>query len=287
MNEDLRKFDDLSLLEKLRGLCLLQQELLRLALYVASQGPIEFEGEKVTCSLRDGQRRTSTFLAMAAGQSLNTVLHFAKLQGIQVRDCYSVARSTVESFINAAYLLSESDAVAERAIKYIQYANWKHLNRKFGSGEFTIEIRTDHSSEETIAKEFPEFAGKGKGVWTMLDAPSRIRRVGELSGRRAGSRLLAAYGLIYSLSSEIIHGSPFGASYFYSAHLGKNATTEAFVAGTVRQLEEILIAVLHAGCGYLSAFFESQSMKSLSAAEQHLFEKLFEVSSKVGSGNDA
>lgn len=274
MSEELSEFDNLSKLDKLRGLCLLQQELLRLALYITSKGPIEFEGEKVTCSLRDSQRRTSTFLAMAAGQSLNTVLKFAELQGIQVRDCYSVARSVTESFINAAYLLSESDEVAQRAIKYTQFANWKLRNRKFGSGEFTIELRTNTPDKDTIAKEFPEFSGKGKGVWTMLDTPSRIRRVGELSGRRAGSRLLAGYGLIYALSSEIIHGSPFGASYFYLAHLNGEDTTEAFIAGTVSQLEEILIAVLYAGCGYLSAFFDSQHMKALSAAEQRLYEKL-------------
>jgi uncharacterized protein DUF5677 len=278
MSEPQQEFDDLSLLEKLRGLCLLQQELTRLALYLASEGPIEFEGETFSCSLRDGQRKTSTLLAMTAGQSLNTILNFAKLQGIQVRDCYPVARSAVESFINAAYLLSETDAVTERAIKYIQFAHWKHHNRRFGSGEFAIEIRTDPSPDETLARKFPEFAGKGKESWTTLDTPSRVRRVGQLSGRKAGARLLAAYGLIYSLSSEIIHGSPFGASYFYSAFLDKEMTTDAFVKGTVRQIEEILIAVLHAGCGYLSAFFEAQNMKALIAAEQRLFDKLLEVS---------
>jgi hypothetical protein len=280
MNEDKRKFDALPLLDQLQGLSLLQQELLRMALYIASQGPIEYEGETAACILNDEQRRTSTVLAMAAGQSFNTILDFTKLKGIQVRDCYPIARSAVESFINAAYLLSESDEVAERAEKYVQYAHWKHHNRRIGSGEFTIDIYSDPSAEETLAKKFPEFVGKGKGSWTKLDVPSRIRRVGELSSRKAGARLLAAYGLIYSLSSEIIHGSPFGANYFYFSHIRGELTTEAFVTSTVRQLEEILIAVLHAGCGYLAAFFEVQNMNTLKLAEQKLFDKVLQISTE-------
>lgn len=280
MNNDAQDFEKLSLLDQLRGLCLVQQELLRLALFIASEGQIEYEGEKVKCSLNDGQRRVSSLLAMTAGHSVNSVLKFSELRGIQVRDCYPIARTSIESFINAAYLLSESDAVAERAIKYVSFANWKRCNRKFGSGDYSIEINSDPHADETLANKFPEFSGKGNGSWTSLDTPSRIRRVGELAGRKSGARLLAAYGLTYSLSSEVIHGSPFGASFFYSAYLGKEALLDDFMQGTVKQLEEIMIAILHAGCGYLSAFFNIQNMIALSSAEQRLFEKILEVSQK-------
>jgi hypothetical protein len=275
--------EELPLLDALRGLAMLQQEFLRLALFVASEGPATFEGETLTCSLADGQRRASTFLAMAAGQSLETLLRMAKLRGIPVRDAYPVARSAIESFVNASYLLAESNEVAARAIRYIDFAAWRHHNRKFGSGEFSIEVRSDPDPQATLQREFPEFCGKGKGSWTNLDVPSRIRRVGELAGPRAGSRLLAAYGLIYSLSSEIIHGSPFGASYFYSAHWNGEETTEAFHAATVRHLEEIFIGVLHAGCGYLAAFFGHQNMQAPLKAEEKIFTRLLDLSSKPSS----
>jgi hypothetical protein len=270
--------EELPLLDALRGLALLQQEFLRLALFVASQGPASFEGEKLTCTLGDGQRRTSTFLAMAAGQSFENLLRMAKLRGIPVRDAYPVARSAIESFVNASYLLAESDKVAARAIRYIDFAAWRHHNRKFGSGEFSIELRSGPDPEATLAQEYPEFRGKGKGARTNLDVPSRIRRVGELAGRRSGSRLLAAYGLIYSISSEINHGSPFGASYFYSAHLKGEKTTETFKAGTVRHLEEIFIGVLHAGCGYQAAFFGQQNIQAPLQAEEQIFARLLKLS---------
>jgi hypothetical protein len=275
--------EELPLLEALRGLAMLQQEFLRLALFVAAEGPTTLEGEELICTLGDGQRRTSTFLAMAAGQSLETLLRMAKLRGIPVRDAYPVARSAIESFVNASYFLAESDDVAARAIRHIDFATWRHHNRKFGSGEFSIEVRSDPDPQATLAQEYPEFSGKGNGSWTNLDGPSRIRRVGELAGRRAGSRLLAAYGLIYSLSSEIIHGSPFGASYFYSAHMKGERTTGAFQAATVRHLEEIFVGVLHAGCGYLAAFFGKQNMQAPLKAEQKIFTRLLELSTKPSS----
>lgn len=275
--------EELPLLDALRGLAMLQQEFLRLALFVAAQGPATLEGEELTCTLGDGQKRTSTFLAMAAGQSLETLLRMAKFRGIPVRDAYPVARSAIESFVNASYILAESDDVAARAIRYIEFAAWRQQNRKFGSGEFSIEVCSDPDPQVTLAQEYPEFSGKGKGSWTNLDVPSRIRRVGELAGHKAGSRLLAAYGLIYSLSSEIIHGSPFGASYFYSAHMKGENTTEVFHAATVRHLEEILIGVLHAGCGYLAAFFGQQNMQAPMKAEEKIFTRLFELSTKPSS----
>lgn len=275
--------EELSLLDALRGLAMLQQEFLRLALLVASQGPATFEGENLTCTLGDGQRRTSTFLAMAGGQSLETLLRMAKLRGIPVRDAYPVARSAIESFVNASFLLAESDDVAARAIRYIEFAAWRQHNRKFGSGEFSIDVRTEPDPQVTLAQEYPEFSGKGNGSWTNLDVPSRIRRVGELAGRKAGSRLLTAYGLIYSISSEILHGSPFGASYFYSAYTRGESTTEAFQSATVRHLEEIFIGVLHAGCGYLAAFFGLQNMQAPIAAEEKIFARLLELSTKPSS----
>lgn len=110
--------EEVPILNALQGLAMLQQEFLRFALFVASEGPVSFKDEKLICSLGDGQRRTSTLLAMAADQSLETLLLMTKFPGIQVRDAYPIARSAIESFINASYLLAESDNVAARADEF-------------------------------------------------------------------------------------------------------------------------------------------------------------------------
>jgi hypothetical protein len=251
-----------------------QLELVTLSLYVATQGPTFFRGESLECHLGELKLRTSQHIAMCAGQSVTTILRCADWRGIPVRDLYPIARSAIESFINAAYILVESDAVAERAAKYVAFASWKQMNRQVGSGDFSMKLSTSPLVQDATSPEFPEFAGSGNGVWTKLDVPSRFRKVGELAGRKAGSRFLAAYALVYSLSSEIIHGSPYGVNYFFQTHLPPSPTVEDFKDATGKQLEDLLVAVSHAVAGYVSTFFRSQGMLAPYLAEQDLFNKL-------------
>lgn len=51
------------------------------------------------------------------------------------------------------------------------------------------------------------------------------------------------YGLIYAISSEVIHGSVYGMSYFMSAHNPGEMNVEDFLANTESQVVDILSAV--------------------------------------------
>lgn len=106
-----------------------QLKLLDMALFVATQGPIQFRGETFSCSLTESKLKTSQMIAMCAGQSATTLLNCSNWRGIPVRDLYPIARSCVESFINAAYLPVEDDSVAERAVRWTTYRSWKEFNR--------------------------------------------------------------------------------------------------------------------------------------------------------------
>lgn len=268
------------LLPALRDLAAEQSKLLLVALRVASEGSANFEGGVLTCSLGDPQRRTSTMLAMTAGQSASTALELCNSRGIRVRDIYPIARSAVEAFINATYLLSEKPEVAERALRHISYANWRHTNRIVGNGEFSLEIQTEGSSASKAEELFPEFAAKGKSKnWTHLDVPSRISRIGEIAGKCAGNRLLAAYALIYSLSSEIIHGSLFGASFFFGLHRPDGESLDTFLDRTEEQAEDIAISIMHATAGYLYAFFSMQGHAAAVNEELRLFNQLTSIAS--------
>jgi hypothetical protein len=78
----------------------------------------------------------------------------------------------VKSFVNASYLLAESDEVAQRAVRYVSYVSWRHHNRRAGSGAFSIEVRIARDTAATVAPEFAEFIGKGNGRHTV---PSQLR----------------------------------------------------------------------------------------------------------------
>lgn len=182
---------------------------------------------------------------------------------------HSKERSGV--FINAAFLVTQGEPAAQRAIRYVKFRQWKLHNRSVGEGVFSVKLSSGTGQTES-PPEFAEFAGKGQDKWTVPPIPSRINKVGQVAGRKAGSRLLAAYTLIYSVSSEVIHGSPFGVAYFYSKDAP--ASVEEFQQSTAHQLEDILVALAHAAAGYLSTFYTHQDMKPAREAEQALFNRL-------------
>ena len=86
--------------------------------------------------------------------------------------------------------------------------------------------------------------------------------------------MLGAYALIYSVSSEVIHGSPFGVNFFHQAHSEPHVTTENFRAATAEQVNDLMLNVAHAAAGYLNVFFRSQKMSGPYLAEQKLFNRL-------------
>lgn len=261
-------------LQELREVILQQQELLRLVLYVLSEGPAEFLDQRFISTMEWDKARTVAAVSMGAGQSLNTVLKLSQEEGIGVRDMYPIARSVVEGFVNAAFFVTQPIEVAQRALRHKYYAAWKHANRVIGSGDFIIKVGSDGDIRSFLEKEFPEFSGKGQGSWTNLDVPSRIRCVGE-AVKAAGGALLGAYGGIYAASSEIIHGSVFGAAYFYSSHAGDPTTEAGFKNGALQQRIDILSAVAHAAPGFLAAYSNTQKFGSLVLAEHELFKRLY------------
>lgn len=268
-------------LQELREVIPKQQELLRLVLYVLSEGPAEFLGQRFTSTLELDTARAVGAVAMGAGQSMNTVLKLSYEEGIGVRDMYPIARAVVEGFVNAAFFVTQPVEVARRALRHKDYAAWKHANRVVGSGNFMIKVGSEDDIRPFLEKEFPEFAGKGQGSWTNLDVPSRIRCVGE-AVQAAGGALLGAYGGIYAASSEIIHGSVFGAAYFYSRHTGDPKPEEGFKRSVLQQRIDILSAVTHAASGFLAAYGNTQKFGSFVLAEHELFKRLY----RAATGND-
>lgn len=264
------------ILEELRGIIEEQQELLRLALYVMSQGPVVFQGQELHCVLEWDQVRAVSATSLGAGQSVNTILKGAGGVGIPVRDLYPVARCVVEGFINAAFFVTQPVEVSQRALKHKDYAAWKHMNRVIGNGEFQFTLSTGSDIKETAVKLFPDFAGKGQDSWSPLDVPSKINRIGKVV-RRSGGSLLGAYALVYAVSSEIIHGSVYGMSYFMSAHSPDEADVKGFLKGTEEQVVDILSAVGHAASGFLAAFAKVHNCQPLIDAERTLFRRLYKA----------
>ena len=267
-------------LKELRAVIQGQLDLLNLTLFVMTEGPVLREGQWLACSLELEQTRATAATAMGAGQSLNTILKNSTERGLAVRDLYPIARSVVEGFINAAFFTTQSVDVSQRALKHRHYAAWKHNNRVIGSGKFMMKLG-GANPKATAARLFPEFTGPGKDSWCSLDAPSKISRIGK-GVQASGGALLGAYAGIYAVSSEIIHGSVYGMSYFMSAHRGREQTVEALQSGIEEQMVDILSAVSHAASGFIAAFANVHQFGPLVLEEHELFKQLF----KATTGDD-
>lgn len=268
-------------LQELRTVIDRQQELLGVVLSLLSEGAAEFLGERFESKLEWDKARAVTATSMGAGQSMHTLVNLSHEQGIVVRDMYPIVRAIVEGFINAAFFVTQPIEVSQRALRHKDFAAWKHANRVVGSGDFMIRLGSDESIGPFLEKEFPEFAAKGQRSWTNLDVPSRIRCVGEIV-QAAGGALLSAYGGIYSVSSEIIHGSVFGTSYFYSVHGGDPKSEEGFKRGVLQQRIDILSASAHAASGFIAAFCNTAKLGPLVLAEHELFKRMH----RAATGDD-
>jgi len=268
-------------LQELRVAIAKQQELVTLVLYLLSEGPAKLFDQPLESKLDRDQARAVAASAMGAGQTTNTILKLSHENGIVVRDMYPLARSVVESYVNAAFFATQPIEVSQRAIRYKDFAAWKHANRVIGSGDFMIAIGSQDQIKPFLDKEFPEFAGKGHGSWTNLDVPSRIRLVGEKVAA-AGRALMGAFGGVYAISSEIIHGSVFGTAYFYSSGTGDPKSDEGFRRGVLQQRIDILSAVAHAASGFLAAYAETERMGPLVLTEHELYQRIF----RAATGDD-
>jgi hypothetical protein len=269
-------------LNELRSVIEGQLELLRLSLYILAEGPLDYKWQRqMTCQLDPDQARATAAVAMGAGQSLNTVLKNSAEHGIGVRDLYPIARSVVEGFINGAFFVTQPPAVAQRAMRHIHFASWKHHNRIIGSGDMMLTVGNDPDMRATASKLFPEFTGAGQASWSNLDAASKIQHIGRVE-RAAGGALLAAYGGIYAVSSEIIHGSVYGMAYFMNSHGSREPTVDTFRTATHEQMIDILCAVSHGASGFLAVFANVHRFGPIVLDEYELFKRLI----KAATGED-
>ncbi|OIR12494.1 hypothetical protein GALL_61930 [mine drainage metagenome] len=239
---------------------------------LATQGKFKYKDKVYECVVSKSKVKTSSMVAMIAGQSVKTILKMSDWRGLPVRDIYPIARSILESHVNAAYIIAEDDSVAERAIRHVEYASYKQDNRQDGVGEYALTISTNESIDESLLSEF-----KKNKNWTTLNVPDRIRKTGELTGKMAAVSLVGSYSLIYPISSEIIHGSPYGFNFFFQAYRSKGSGLEKLKEASAKHIKDILIAVILAISGYLSAFFITYGIENLETENQILWNKAMAI----------
>lgn len=166
-------------------------------------------------------------MLQAVGVSLHSVLALTQERTMAIRDGFAIARSAVETAINAAFISIAGDAVGERAIRHMRQKRWRDLNRETQIGDLHIttsrDIRIDIDEFPGLSDAIDEFTRKrGTEIreWIDTSLEDRIAAVSARS-RRGGLGLGSAYFGIYRPASELLHGSYYGVNFFWQ---GSRAT---------------------------------------------------------------
>ena len=156
----------------------------------------------------------------AIGSSSNTLVILSESSGLHTRDCYSIARSIVEASTNACYIIAKGEEAAIRALRHARQKAFRDLERKSTIGNSVINLayssKPDPASIEDLREDIEEFTsrkGREKG-WIDLSVDDRILESGKILGSSIANLLHWSRFMVYRHSSEILHGTLFGAMYF-------------------------------------------------------------------------
>ena len=159
-------------------------------------------------------------MLQAIGSSSNTVVALSESSGLHTRDCYSIARSVVEASINACYIMAKGEEAANRALRHARQKSFRDLERKSTIGNSVIKLafssKPRPESIEGLQEDIDEFTsqtGREKG-WIDLSVDERILEAGKVIGSSIATLLHWSRFAVYRHSSEILHGTLFGAMYF-------------------------------------------------------------------------
>ena len=138
------------------------------------------------------------------------------------RSVYVVARGVVEGCVNILYLMVSGDDVLEQAVQHALQRTYRRQNYEHAIGSSRVQVqRVGKDGEppqlpQVVLDAIAEFSTKqGREIreWTAAPLTSRMETIGEVLGDRVLQSLHIAYDAVYRDSSEIIHGTLFGALF--------------------------------------------------------------------------
>lgn len=188
-------------------------------------------------------------LVFAIMDSVDSVLLLVR--GNKTRDPLIIARSIVETVLNACFICAGGESVAKRAWNHALAKLYRDLERSSQIGDQAIRTKwsgsIDLSKYPEIQEALDEFTtGKGKERrgWTPEDAKGRLAVVlDKYPHAQVSAGLHFAYFTIYRHSSEIIHGTLFGVLHSLGTEMpGGYPSTPADIVE--RRREKMIVLLL-------------------------------------------
>jgi hypothetical protein len=239
---DLSNFEDA--IEKLRDVLSRQTRLIDFVISAILNSP----DQSATGTSNKWTRDVLPLMIQAAGSSAHTVYKLTVDIGLQVRDCFPIARSIVESVVNVCFILAEGEVVAKRAHDHAIQKSYRDTDRTLESPHVTLKLRNRNKVgaekveglQESLDK-WTTKRGRERTSWTEESIEDRINIIGDKFGGAVARDLLVSHFMIYRHASEIVHGTYFGALFFFGYTQGLNGHT-AVASNSINALFSVVLA---------------------------------------------
>lgn len=275
------------------------RRLLREYLEVASvvidatiSAPVNPKTNDRSARFSDAMARVVIPMLRATGISCTSIETLSKTPLFQTRDCYSIARSIVESVINMVFILAEGEEEADRAYRHYQQKSYRDLHRTSRAGEWTFELRFEGIEHpnipedlEAAIQEFTSRRGKEKN-WTDLSVEERVGRIGARFGKEVQIPIHAAVIGVYRHASEVLHGTLFGACHDLGLTIpGKGpANVEQVRTLVLTHLEFLLFCVVASIGAFFIAFDKAYDIPEMREVTDQLNSELWKIATAGKSG---
>ena len=137
-----------------------------------------------------------------------------------LRDCFVIGRTIFETIVNALYICTQGDKAARKAKRHAYQKAYRDLERDLQINTEKISIRW--TGKDNLPKdpelnfaieEFTSKAGREITSWTPENVKERIELISSKYGNKVSRQLQFGLLSIYRHSSEIAHGTLFGALF--------------------------------------------------------------------------
>jgi len=142
----------------------------------------------------------------------------------KLNDAYAIARMVLELSTNVTFIASKPTELIDKSLEYAHQKMYRDLDRNLKVGDISFGVKfngvdavimTD-KLENSISKFTNDKTGEEIRDWTGVDKKTitqKIEKITEIFGEEIGIAFVAPMFVVYRYSSEILHGTTFGAMH--------------------------------------------------------------------------
>lgn len=238
--------------------------------------------------------RIPLLMLQAVGVSIHSILALTQIRDMAIRDGFGIARSAVETSVNAAYIAVGGEPLADQAVRHMRQKRWRDLNRKadIGGTSFTVSRYIGLTANDLpgLPEALQEYTNKRGGEvrdWTTASIEMRIAAISERC-KRAGLCFGAAIFAVYRPSSELLHGTYYGVNYFWQGSREQPARNRAAFDNLwlLEHFVTLLSAVFFGASGAVDAIAEVFNLSGHAQKQDQISQVLATLIEDMGKLDD-